>query len=80
MPSNTDRAQLAALRIADVAGEGLVGAAVVAARTALVAYGVPAVVVSVVLAKVETELRHAIQAATAPVVVSPGLDSDLPEV
>lgn len=77
---NTDRAQLAALRVADVAGEGLVSAAVVAARTALVAYGVPAVVVGVVLSKVEAELRQAIQAATAPVVVAPGLDSDLPEV
>lgn len=77
---NTDRAQLAALKVADVAGEGAVGAAVIAAKAALVAYGVPPVICEVVLAKVEAELRHAIQAATAPTVTAPGVESDLPEV
>jgi hypothetical protein len=80
MVSNTDRAQLAALRVADVAGEGLVGAAVIAAKAALVAYGVPDVLVAGVLARVEADLRQAIRGATAPTVTAPGVDSDLPEV
>jgi len=77
---NTDRAQLAAIKVADVAIDGALGVAQIALTAALQAEGVPAPVAAEIAAQAVTYARKKAREATAPTVKAQGFESDLPRV
>ena len=80
MVENTDRVQLAALRVADTSLELLEGAAMVAVMAWVKGLGLPEPLATLAVERARAEVHKAHKEAMAPRVIAPGLDSDLPEV
>lgn len=78
--TNTDRAQLAALKVADVALEQVEGAASVALYALAKKLGIPEPVSTIAVQAAMREFHVAHKRLTVPTVTAPGLVSNLPEV
>lgn len=80
MTENTDRVQLAALRVADTALEQVEGAVAAALYAAARYYGWPEPIATVAVQDARQAFHAAHKRLTVPTVTAPGLVSDLPEV
>lgn len=80
MTENTDRVQLAALRVADTALEQVEGAAAAALYALARHYGMPEPVATVAVQEARQAFHAAHKRLTVPTVTAPGLASNLPEV
>ena len=80
MAENTDRIQLAALKVADTALEQVEGAAAAALFVLARKVGLPEPVATIAVRAAIAEFHAAHKRLTVPTVTAPGLESDLPEV